>query len=224
MLILVFYIICLFKIKIKLLVIIQARLSSKRFKRKVLSLIYGKPLLWYVLMSVKKSKNVKKIIVATSNKKSDDPIAIFLKKNKTKMFRGSLTNVAERLLIAAKRQKAKQFIRISGDSPFIDYRIIDKLIKINKTLPVKYDLITNVFPRSFPSGMSVEIIKTNSLEKMLHNFSKLDKEHVTTYFYRNHKKFKIKNLKTMRKTNNKYSIDRPVEIKNLKRLFKNFSI
>ena len=82
MLILVFYIISLFKIKIKLLVIIQARLNSKRFKGKVLRLIYGKPLLWYVLKSVKKSKYVRKIIVATSVKKSDDPLAKFLKKNK----------------------------------------------------------------------------------------------------------------------------------------------
>ena len=90
-------------------------------------------------------------------------------------------------------------------------------------MSVKYDLITNVFPRSFPSGMSVEIIKTNLLEKMLNKFSKLDKEHVTTYFYRNHKKFKIKNLKTMKRINNKYSIDRPSEIKKLKKLFKNFS-
>ena len=223
MLILVFYIISLFKIKIKLLVIIQARLNSKRFKGKVLRLIYGKPLLWYVLKSVKKSKYVRKIIVATSVKKSDDPLAKFLKKNEIKFYRGSLHNVAERLLKAAKKQKVKQFMRISGDSPFVDYRIIDKLIKINRTLSVKYDLITNVFPRSFPSGMSVEIIKTNLLEKMLNKFSKSDKEHVTTYFYRNHKKFKIKNLKTMKRINNKYSIDRPSEIKKLKKLFKNFS-
>ena len=223
MLILVFYIISLFKIKIKLLVIIQARLNSKRFKGKVLRLIYGKPLLWYVLKSVKKSKYVRKIIVATSVKKSDDPLAKFLKKNEIKFYRGSLHNVAERLLKAAKNQNVKQFMRISGDSPFVDYRIIDKLIKINRTLSVKYDLITNVFPRSFPSGMSVEIIKTNLLEKMLNKFSKSDKEHVTTYFYRNHKKFKIKNLKTMKRINNKYSIDRPSEIKKLKKLFKNFS-
>ena len=37
------------------------------------------------------------------------------------------------------------------------------------------------------------------------------------------KKFKIKNLKTM-KINNKYSIDRPSEIKKLKKLFKNFNM
>ena len=35
--------------------------------------------------------------------------------------------------------------------------------------------------------------------------------------------FKIKNLKTMKRINNKYSIDRPSEIKKLKKLFKNFS-
>ena len=32
--------------------------------------------------------------------------------------------------------------------------------------------------------MSVEIIKTKTLEKMIKNFSKFDKEHVTTYLYK----------------------------------------
>ena len=55
--------------------------------------------------------------------------------------------------------------------------------------------MTNVFPRTFPSGQSIEIIKTSTLGKNLRFFSKLDKEHVTRYFYNNSKKFKILNIK-----------------------------
>ena len=186
-------------------------------------LIYGKPLLWYVLQSIKKSNKIKKLVVATSEKKSDDKIVKFLKKNNIEVFRGSLHNVANRLLKAAKLQKAKQFLRVSADSPFIDYRIINKSININKRLKFKYDLITNVFPRSFPSGMSVEIIKTNTLKRAIRFFSKFEKEHVTPYFYKNYKLFKIKNFKTTKKFKIKYSIDYPSDLRNLKKLFKNFN-
>jgi len=205
-----------------LLIIIQARLSSKRLKNKVMKLIYGKPLIWYVLQSVKKSKKIKKIIVSTSKNKSDDKLAIYLKKNNVDFFRGSLKNVAKRLVETAKTYKANQFMRISGDSPFIDHDIINKSIRLNTSHNRKYDLITNVFPRSFPSGMSVEIIKTKTLDKTIKNFSNFDKEHVTTYFYKNYKKFKIKNFKSIKNSTIKYSIDKPRDIKNLKLLFKNF--
>ena len=170
-----------------MLVIVQARQSSKRFKNKVMKLVNNRPIIWYVLESIKKSKKIKKIFFATSDKESDNKLCDYLQNLGVEVFRGDLNNVANRLVKAAKTQKAKQFMRISGDSPFIDHKIIDKSIKINSSFNYKYDLITNVFPRTFPSGMSVEIIKTKTLEKMIKNFSKFDKEHVTTYLYKNKK-------------------------------------
>ena len=70
----------------------------------------------------------------------------YLKKNKINFFRGDLENVAMRLYKTAKKNKAKFFVRISGDSPLIDPKLIDKAIKMSKGLK-KYDIITNVFPR-----------------------------------------------------------------------------
>jgi len=58
-----------------------------------------------------------------------------------------------------------------------------------------FDLITNVFPKTFPKGQSVEILKTSCLENNLKKFNKKDKEHVTRYFYKNYKLFSILNLK-----------------------------
>ena len=68
----------------KLLAIIQARTSSKRFKNKILYPIYKKPLIGHVVDKIKKSKKISKIIVATSTNRSDDKLIAYLKKKKIK--------------------------------------------------------------------------------------------------------------------------------------------
>ena len=180
-----------------MLTIIQARSNSKRFRNKVLYEINGKPLIWHVISRVKKAKKISKIIVSTSTSKNDDRLIQYLKKVKISYFRGDLNNVGKRLLDTASYYKKKHFIRINGDSPLIDPKIIDKVISLYKKKKFNnYDLITNVFPRTFPKGQSVEIIKTLTLRNYLGKMSKDESEHVTKYFYRNFSKLKIKNLKS----------------------------
>ena len=201
-----------------MLVIIQARTSSRRFKNKILYTFYGKKLIQHVFEKIKKSRKVK-IIVSTSTNKKDDKLVKFLIDKRVKYFRGSLNNVAKRLYDTAISEKKSFFLRISGDSPLIDFRLINKSMNIfekNKN----FDLITNIFPRTFPSGQSVEIIKTKTLGKNLRFFSKLDKEHVTRYFYRNSSKFKIKNFVNNKHTKNKkLSIDTRDELKTILKSF-----
>ena len=204
-----------------MLAIVQARTNSKRFRNKVLFPIYEKPLIQHVVFRIKKSLLIKNIIVATSKNKEDDKLVNFLKKIKIKFYRGDLNNVALRLYKLAKMQKVNYFIRISGDSPLIDKSIINRMIKILRESNNKYDLITNVFPRSFPKGQSVEIIKTSIIEKNIHKFTKTDKEHVTNYFYKNYKNFKIKNFSLKTKKN---KMNLSVDTKHdLKRILKKFN-
>ena len=203
-----------------MIVIIQARMSSSRFKQKVMYEVKEKPLIWYVINSIKKSCKVKKIIIATSKNKTDDKLCYYLKKNKISVFRGNLNNVAERLYSLASKLKSKNFIRISGDSPFMDYKIIDRAINIHRKKPNKYDLITNIFPRTFPRGRSVEIIKTKSLKKILPFINKDEKEHVTKFFYRNKEQFCIKNFKTNKKNLSNLAIDTKKDLEKLRNRFK----
>lgn len=211
-----------------MLCIIQARSNSKRFKNKVFHPIYGLPLISHVINRVKKSKKITKLVVSSSVKKSDDNLTSYLKKNKIKVFRGDLNNVAERLYKTAKKYNSKFFMRINGDSPLIDYKLINKAIKISKKFK-KYDIITNVFPRTFPKGQSVEIIKTSILNKYSKIFSKQDKEHVTKYFYDHSNKFLIKNfLYSGKKKHFKQSIDTKNDLKVIlkklnKKKFNNYS-
>ena len=74
------------------MIIIQARLNSKRLPGKVLKKIYGKPMLLYLFESLKKVNET--IVVATS--KFDHKIINFCKKNKVKCFASNLNNVAKR--------------------------------------------------------------------------------------------------------------------------------
>lgn len=177
-----------------MLAIIQARLSSKRLPSKVLKDINGEPIIMHVFKRVSQAKLVNEIVIATSNEKSDNNLIKFLEKNKISFYIGSLKNVAQRMLSCAEESGARKFIRINGDSPLIDPKIIDKAVLLsNKD---DYDLCTNVLFRSFPKGQSVEIINTQTLKNNINKFSIPEQEHVTKFFYNNHEKFKIKNFKS----------------------------
>ena len=175
-----------------MLCIIQARCGSKRLRRKIFKKIKNIRIIDMVINKVKKSKKISDIIIVTSKYKVDDDIETYCKNKKIKIFRGSLNNVASRFFEVSKIYNLKKVIRVSCDSPFINHKIIDKGITLSKKS--NYDIITNVFPRTFPKGLSFEIIKTSLIKKYIGLFSKKEKEHVTTYFYKNYKNFKIYNF------------------------------
>ncbi len=208
-----------------MLVVIQARSSSKRFTNKVLYPIYGKPLIFHLIDNLQKTKKKINIVVSTSNHKSDDKLANLLRLNNINVYRGSLLNVALRLFNTAKKYNSNYFVRISGDSPLFDFRILDKALLIKKKIK-RFDIVSNVFPRTFPKGQSVEIIRTSIIKKNLSKFNINHKEHVTSYFYENSSKFRIKNfINNYKYTPLKLSIDTINDLNKIKKKIKkkNFS-
>ena len=204
------------------LIIIQARMNSHRLPGKVLHKINGKHILKYIVERIASCINAR-ILLATSINPKDDAIEFFCNKNNIECYRGSLNNVSKRMLDAAKSLNADAFIRITGDSPLIDPKIINKAIELYSS--GNYDLVTNIFPRSYPVGQSVEVIRTKTYETAYKNMQiKDDLEHVTKYFYRNPNQFKIKNF-----SNNidisKYRIvlDSPEDLKVMKEVISSMS-
>jgi len=175
------------------LCIIQARYSSKRLPGKVLKNILGTAVLKRVINQVKKSKKIKKIVIATSKHKTDKKIINFCNKHKINCISGPLNNVFKRFYSIIIQENCKSFVRISADSPLLDCSLIDKAITLfDKN---RYDIVTNVFPRTFPKGFSVEVINSKIiLDFLLKIKKKRHQEHLTGFFYDNYKKFKIKNF------------------------------
>ena len=189
----------------KLGIIIFARYSSKRLRGKVLKKINNISILEIILNRLFKVSKGIPIIIATSSNSSDDKIINFCKKKKIKFFRGSLNNVSERALQCCKKFHLNSFVRICADRPFLDYDLLKKMIK--KFLSNKYDIVTNVFPKTFPFGLNCEIIKLSAFKAIENKKTKEgDNEHIFNYFYRNNKYFRIKNFFAKNRKNKEYKL------------------
>ena len=71
--------------------------------------------------------------------------------------------MASRFYEILKIKKSDFFIRTCADSPFLDYRYINNFITLSGKN--NYDILTNTFPKTFPKGQSIEIVKSNFLKK-----------------------------------------------------------
>ncbi len=172
--------------------IIQARLGSSRLPEKMLKVLSGKPMIYHVSNCLQKSSLISEIVIATTMLPQDDPLNDWSSQHGIKCFRGSEKNVLSRFYFAATEVKADVIVRITGDDPFKDFSIIDEVIRLLITEDI--DFACNNYPPSFPEGMDVEVFTYSSLKKAFENSTdEFEKEHVTQYFYRNPKMFKIKN-------------------------------
>jgi spore coat polysaccharide biosynthesis protein SpsF len=164
-------------------IVILSRFSSNRLPGKALMEINGKPILKYILERLEQVVPSNKIIIATSSEKSDDAIEVFSKNLGIACFRGSLDNVAERFFKAAEAQKWDYAVRINGDNIFLDTAVLKHMISIADV--GQYDFISNVKERTFPKGMSVEIVRMSFYKSVLHKIinDKELREHVTLYLY-----------------------------------------
>jgi len=173
-----------------LLAVIQSRYDSARLPGKALLSLGDSSILGKCVERVSRASLITEIIVATSRESSDLVIAEYCKNRNLTCHLGPLDDVGLRLADAAASKNQKKFIRICGDSPFIDPEIIDQAISLSTSSD--FDLVTNVFPRSFPRGQSVEVIRTKTMQQICSEKRSADeKEHATSYFYDNHKQYRI---------------------------------
>ena len=163
---------------------ILCRYNSRRLPGKILYKINNKVVLDYIYERVNIIFKSDDIFICTSIDQTDDCIIKHCEKNNYLFYRGDLNNVAERFLNCGLENGFDYIVRINGDNIFVDPKILKKMCKYVGNFDV--DFITNVPGRSFPIGMSVEIIKTKFLKMHIKNFLTDDlKEHVTKYFYEN---------------------------------------
>lgn len=169
-------------------IIVQARLSSRRLPGKVLLPLAGKPLIDHLITRLQQAPDLPPWLIATSDDPSDDALADYCQRQHYPCFRGSLDQVASRMLAAAGSQNWTRWVRISGDSPLMDPALI------RQALSLEAELVTNVQPRSFPVGQSVEVLTSDLLSRWLPEFGPDQQEHVTLGLYARQQHFKLLNF------------------------------
>ena len=167
--------------------IIICRYNSKRLPGKILKEINGKPILQYIVDRLKHIVNKQQIVVATSNETTDNPIVEYCKNQDINYYRGSLENVSKRFLDCANHFQFDYACRTNGDNLFGLINLQKKMHKIAEL--GTYDFISNVKGRTYPKGMSIEIVKTSYYQKEYQKFDNQGHfEHVTSYLYLNDSK------------------------------------
>ncbi len=167
----------------KMATFVQARMTSSRLPGKILRTVGGKPLLLYLIERLRREPTLPPTVILTSDDPTDDPVMSFCEQHGVTVFRGDLLNVAERFSQAARHFGVDAFVRLSGDSPLLDPRLITRALELYQA--DEPDLVTNVAERTYPKGQSVEILETATFLRACGDFeSDADREHVTPWYYR----------------------------------------
>jgi len=204
------------------LVILQARMSSRRLPGKVLLTLNDKPIIYWQIKRILRAKSITKLVVAISVHPSDDILANYLDEIAQEYIRGPLDNVLERFIQANKLYNPQSIVRITGDCPFVMPEIIDSIVNLfNET---KYDYVSNVVDLTFPDGLDVEVFKANILEKLMnYPLTCAEKEHVTLGILNRKDDFIIGNYSNSKNLSHyRWTVDTVEDYNFVSKIFTNF--
>ncbi len=179
----------------KVLAIIQARMSSSRLPGKVLKPLAGKPMVIRMVERVCRASLLDNVVVATSTDSSDDKLVSTLTEYGINCFRGNLNDVLKRYCDTVEAfGPSDAIMRLTADCPLIDWHILDQLVELFFSND-DYAYCSNVHPPTFPDGMDAEIFSRDALYMSCENAtSSYEREHVTPYIVNHPELFPYANL------------------------------
>jgi len=182
----------------KVVAIVQARMSSSRLPGKVLADLGGQPMLAWVLRRTQRTAGVDQVILATSAEAEDDAIQAFCQQAGFACYRGSLHDVLDRYMGAARQSEADIILRITGDCPFIDPGLLSEYLREFLQAEPPLDFAANRLPdeRTISIGLDAEFCTRAALETAWGEAKEPhQREHVMPFFYENLQRFHIRHFK-----------------------------
>jgi len=205
------------------LALIQARMGSSRFPGKVLEDLAGRPMLWHVVDRVRCAKSVDKVVIATTDRAVDDPVAQFCCRERIGCFRGSEEDVLDRFYRAARTNGADMVVRITADCPLIDPAVIDKVVARFERGDCDY--VSNCLRYTYPDGLDTEVFSFAALERAWREAKKpSEREHVTPYLRT--EGFRTANVESeipVSPTQYRWTVDHPADLQFVRAVYSAFS-
>lgn len=201
----------------RIVAIIQARMSSTRLPGKVLKELVGKPVLEHVVERLRSCRLLNEIVVATSVDPSDEVIEKWCTQRQIQCYRGSLTDVLDRYCKAALFTKADAVVRITADCPVIDPVIVDEVI--TEYINGNFDFFS--LKGEFPDGLDCSVFSTSALKQASHEAKLIsEREHVGPYIENNPDIFKCGGLEKFHGLHHmRWTLDEPEDYKFLQEIF-----
>jgi len=202
-------------------IVVQARMTSKRLPGKVLADVAGRPMLAQQLRRLAGCRLADELVVATTDNATDDPVVAIARAAGARWFRGSERDVLERYVGAARDAKADVVVRITADCPLIDPDVSDRVIDA-LVGPARWDYASNVAPRTYPRGLDTEALFVDTLERV-HRMARSGaaREHVTPFIYQERADLFLIHSVTDREDNSdlRWTVDEPADLELVRRLY-----
>jgi glutamate-1-semialdehyde 2,1-aminomutase len=162
----------------RVVAVVQARLGSKRFPKKVLSIVNGATALEILFSRLQSAKSIDQIVLAIPLGSENDELFLEATRMNIACFRGNETDVLDRFYHAAKSYSPDYVVRITADCPMVDPSIIDQVVDLCINGELKY-VSTD---ETFPDGLDVEVSEFQTLHNAWLNSSEpYDREHVMPF-------------------------------------------
>ena len=179
-----------------------------------------------VISRMKQSNSVDKIIVATTINSEDDILQDYCKKLGISSFRGSSDDVLGRFTGAMGNDFQGNVLRVTADCPFVDPNLIDLAFAKFENLDLDHlgiatgAGVANSDLFKYPDGLDSEWISASALYRAnLDASDVLDREHVTSYIWRNSSLFKLGLLEPESDYSDvKLTVDTASDLKNMNEL------
>ena len=205
------------------LAIIQARMGSGRLPGKVLMDLAGESVLARVVRRLGRSREIDRIVVATTSATADDPIAQTCESLRVACFRGAEHDVLDRFYHAAHANAADVVVRVTSDCPLIDATVVDETIQLFRDQGADY--ASNVFPRTYPRGLDTEVFTLAALDRAWSDAPEPhQREHVTAFFYENPHKFRQASMTGVADFSRyRWTLDTPDDLELLRTIYSRFN-
>jgi spore coat polysaccharide biosynthesis protein SpsF len=166
--------------------IIQARMGSKRLPGKSMMDLAGMPLVGRILERVKRCKEVNCIVLAIPLGDKDSILGDLGRSMGVNVYQGSENDLLNRYYEAAKLYKADLIVRLPADNPTPEPNEIDRIIKYHISLkkPGFSSNLAEINNSGYPDGIGAEVIDYSLLEQAENNvLDPKKREHVHLNFY-----------------------------------------
>jgi spore coat polysaccharide biosynthesis protein SpsF len=166
--------------------VVTARMSSTRKPGKSMAMLAGRPSLAHIIARLKQVPGIDGVVVATSERDDDERIRRCALANGARLHAGSLDDVLGRVADAVRGVDAETVVLITGDCPMIDPAVVERVVDAYRRERPDYasSVLTQVL--TYPAGHSCEVFAAEALLSIeASTRDPVDREHVTTHFYRN---------------------------------------
>jgi spore coat polysaccharide biosynthesis protein SpsF len=170
--------------------VVAGRMGSSRLPGKTMALLAGRPSLAHIVDRLRRVPELAGVIVATTGEALDEPIRRLAEELDVPCHSGSVDDVLDRTLAAARAVRAQTIVQVTGDCPLVEPELVAQAVELYRIERPDY-VSTVLGGETFPVGLDVEVFSTDLLVEVesLTDDAR-DREHVSIYIYEHPERFR----------------------------------